>query len=188
MEQITITLDGVSLEVKQGVCLEELLGGRGKESLCPVMTAVVGGRIRELNYQPAGGDEVRFLDISDPDGSRAYVRGLLHIFIQAVRDLFPEAKVDIQHSMNEGIYCEVHDREQLTPFSMKKIERRMHQISEADEPFVRHLISRDEAIELYEKEGQFDKARLLRFREDKKFKVYSCGSVSDYFYGMDMKD
>ena len=183
MKQIHFTLDGRAVCAAEGTKLEALLGERGKDSLNPAMIAQVGSRIREFSYAPKEGDDVRLFDLSDALGSRAYVRGMLHIFLQAVNDVLPGARADIEHSMNEGIYCELHGGEPLTPFSMERIERRMHEISAAGEPFVRKLISRDDAIALYEKDGQEEKARLLHFREDKVFKVYSCGTVTDYFYG-----
>lgn len=138
----------------------------------------------ELYHCAQEGDDIRLLDLSDENGNRVYFRGLLHLFVQAVKKVLHGGDVDVQHAINEGLYCERLGRgKPFTPFELDAIEREMRSTVERDEPFVRQLIARDEAIAFYRSEGAEDKARLLSFREDNVFKVYSCGGMSDYFYG-----
>lgn len=180
---ISILLDGREKSVPQGTTLLQLAEGRGKGTDNPVVAAMVNNRVCELYHEVCEGDNIRLLDLSDENGNRVYFRGVLHLFIRAVKTTLPGCDVDIQHSMNEGLYCERLDGKPFTPFELDHIERDMQQLVEKDEPFVRRLIARDEAIAFYRSEGAEDKARLLSFREDNVFKVYSCGGMSDYFYG-----
>jgi len=143
----------------------------------------VNTAVRDLSYKPAGGEDITFLTPGDQTGNSVYLRGLLHVLLQAVKKTMPERELFIEHSMNEGIYCEVRGDEEFSPFDLEHIEREMKKICELDEPFVRQLISREEAIAFYRAEGNTDKARLLKHREDAVFKVYSCGGVSEYFFG-----
>lgn len=166
-----------------GTTLAQMLGEENKKKDNPVMVAKVGSKICELSYVPQEGDQIRLLDLSSGEGSRAYQRALLHMFVRACRELFPQDRVCVQHSMGTGIYCEFEGDHILSPFDLDKIQQRMQQYAAEDLPFVRQLVSRQEAIELYSNEQQTDKARLLRFREDKQFKIYTCGGMSDYYYG-----
>lgn len=183
METISVKWNGENREVIKGESLEEIIGKQLGKSENPVIVAKVTKRLRELRYIPCENDEIYTLDLSSPEGNRAYQRSLLHIFIRAVRESIQGGSVDVQHSMGDGIYCEVIGPRSITPFDLDVIERRMRKIVDSDEPFVREIISKAEAIALYKNEGQTDKSRLLEYRPRDEFKVYTCGGMSDYFYG-----
>lgn len=184
MEIVTFKLNGAEASCNVGEPLVSLIGENGSGSPLPVVAALVNNSVKELSYKPVGGENIQFLTPGDKTGNDVYLRGLLHVLVQAVKKTMPESRLSIEHSMNEGIYCEIRgEEEEFSPFDLERIEREMHRICEKDEPFIRRLISREEAIAFYRAEGNTDKARLLRHREDTVFKVYSCGGVSEYFFG-----
>jgi len=176
-------LNGAEASCEAGESLVSLIGERGPGSPVPVVAALVNNAVKELSYKPAGGENITLLTPRDKTGNDVYLRGLLHVLVQAVKKTMPDRKLSIQHAMNEGIYCEIKGEEEFSPFELERIEREMRKIVEKNEPFIRRLISREEAIAFYRAEGNIDKARLLRHREDAVFKVYSCGGVSEYFFG-----
>ena len=71
------------------------------------MLAIVNNKLRELSVEVERTDDIKFLDISNPDGYRAYSRTLKFIFIKACSELYPGQKVVIEHSLCGGLYCEV---------------------------------------------------------------------------------
>ncbi len=86
--------------------------------------------------------------------------------------------------MNKGIYCEIHgEEEEFSPLTSSGSKGKCAGSVKRMSPSSRRLISGEEAIAFYRAEGNTDKARLLRHREDAVFKVYSCGRVSEYFFG-----
>lgn len=182
-DTIDVTWNGEARSIARGASLEDVLThAQGKEET-PVIVAQVNHKLVELYFIPSEGDVIRTYDIGTAEGNRSYLRGLQHILVRACKEVLPGAKLIIEHKVGKGLYCEIEGREPLTPFDVDKIGRVMRQYVERDEPFVRMMISRDQAIELYNGDGQTDKARLLRFRENKEFKVYRCGDCIDYFYG-----
>lgn len=183
MERVMFKLNGAEASCEAGESLVSLIGERGPGSPVPVVAALVNNAVKELSYKPAGGENITLLTPRDKTGNDVYLRGLLHVLVQAVKKTMPDRKLSIQHAMNEGIYCEIKGEEEFSPFELERIEREMRKIVEKNEPFIRRLISREEAIAFYRAEGNIDKARLLRHREDAVFKVYSCGGVSEYFFG-----
>ncbi len=183
MEKVTFKLNGADTSCAAGESLISLTGDRGSDSPLPVVAALVNNAVKELSYIPTGGEEIQLLTSADKTGNDVYLRGLMHVLVQAVNNVLPERKLSIEHSMNEGIYCEIRGDEEFSPFDLERVEREMRKICERDEPFIRRLISREEAIAFYNAEGNTDKARLLSHREDAVFKVYSCGGVSEYFFG-----
>lgn len=182
MAQITLYIDGKECSVEQGLTLQAIVGDPHMEEDNAVMGCMLNGTMRELWHVPKAGDTVATLRISDTDGNRIYQRGLLHMLVAATRECLPGRELDVQHTVGTGIYCELRDA-YLSPFELEAIERKMEEYVQENEPFVRKIISREEAVALYRREGQMDKARLLQFRTKDDFKVYACEGISDYFYG-----
>lgn len=177
------TWDGEERSCIPGQSLEDLLGASEKFKEDPTILAKINGRIRELHYQPQEGDTITSLPLSSSEGNMAYERGLLHTLIRASRAVLPGCHVVVEHSILSGLYCEIEASTPLTPFDVDRIGRKMREMVDADGPFVRRLMDKEDAIRLYESSGQTEKSRLLAVREDHQFKVYESGGYSDYFYG-----
>ncbi|MBP2649752.1 MAG: udk [Firmicutes bacterium] len=128
-------------------------------------------------------DKVKFLDLTTTEGMRVYLRSLTFVMVAAVRELYPLGEVTIEHSLNKGIYCEVYLGRNLTPEDVKHIEDRMHRIVAQDRLFIKKMVSKYEAIALFEAAGQPEKVRLLRQLEREMLSIYYCGDAYDYFYG-----
>ena len=102
-----------------------------------------------------------------------------------MHELFPNRRVRIEHSLGTGVYCEVRDsRYPLTGADVKAIEARMREIVQKDMPFVRHPISRRDAIAYFEQTGETDKVNLLKYRPYETFQLYRLGDMMEYFYGV----
>jgi uridine kinase len=83
----------------------------------PIVAAMIDDELRELTYHIQSDVEVTPLGMDDRDGSRIYRRSLAFLLVVATRELFPEARLHIDHSMTfGGYYCEVEGRS-LTPGS-----------------------------------------------------------------------
>lgn len=182
-QRISVTWDGKEKELPKGLSLEDILGPEQGRSDNPIIVAKVNNRVVELSYIPENGDAIIPLDLRSSEGNRTYRRGLLHTFIRAALAVIPDCNVWVETSVDSGLYCEIDASEPLDPFLVDRIGRTMREYIEKDQPFVRRLINKEEAIDLYEANGQLDKARLLAFREDEVFKIYTAGGYSDYFYG-----
>ena len=148
-----------------------------------IVAAKVNNRLKELTETLDEDCELQFIDLSTEDGIRIYVRGLTFIFIRACRELFPDCRVSIEHSMSKGLYCEVHGDFAMTPRQVSRIEERMKQIVELDEPFVRYKVSVDEAKEIFKEMKFYDKLDILEYRPENYVNLYRCGWMTDYLYG-----
>ncbi len=149
----------------------------------PVVAALVDSKLRELTHQVKDGSAIEFLDLTASIGIRVYERGLCYLMIRAIADVLPGAKLDIQHSIGSGLYCELERAQALTPALVAQIENRMRQIVALNAPFTREKTTRGEAMEHYNAVGQPDKARLLKFRPLESFQLYKFLGMRDYFYG-----
>lgn len=182
----SVFVNGQSMEIQEGdtyAALAARLLPSHPDADNPVTAALAGNRIHSLCAGVLEGVDVTLLDMDSADGRRVYERSLFFVFLRAVRELMPDARVDIQHSMGEGVYGEIIASKSITPFDLEIIEKRMHKIVEADEPFVRDAISRQEAIHIFEQDGQHEKAKLLAFGSKEQVHVYRLGHIVDSFYG-----
>ncbi|MCD6519180.1 MAG: nucleoside kinase [Anaerolineae bacterium] len=154
------------------------------QSRPPIMAALVDGELEELTLPISRDVEVIPIDTSTNDGMRIYQRSLSFVLVVAVRELFPQARVIIDHSVTMGGYfCQIEGRPPFTAQELGAIEQRMREIIRANEPITKEHIPTEEAIALFASQGYEDKVRLLRHHEEKEVSIYSLRGVRDYFYG-----
>jgi len=146
--------------------------------------AFVNNSLKELDYAIFKPKTIRFIDYTHPDGLRMYVRSLSFILIKAVKNLFPDRHLNIQHSVSNGYYCEFDNpQKEVSIPEILQILEEMQRIVDKDIPFIREEILTTEAIELFRKNNQEDKAKLFEHRNLMYTSVYWLEDYPDYFYG-----
>jgi len=150
----------------------------------PIMGAVVNNELRELTYPIEMDSYVRPITMSDEDGARIYRRSVTFLLEAAFDELFPEAILKVDHSVSSGgFYCEVTGREPLSMEELSSLEGRMQEMVRQDLPFERKVIPLKEAIEHFQKSGQLEKVRLLKYRQKEFLVLYRLGNHFDYHHG-----
>lgn len=125
----------------------------------PVVAALVKGELRELTYKLNEDAQVEFLDTTSEVGMEIYERSLIFLFIKACKDVFSDAKVIVQHSLGDGIYCEVNRNNPIDEEDVEAIEEHMRALVEKDIPIVKAQISLQEASKMFERMEQWDKVK-----------------------------
>lgn len=166
-----------------GTILADLVKEVRPQTWQDVLAARVDNDLRELTYTIHRNCRISFLGLETEDGHRIYQRSLTLVLVRAAREVLPGCRVTIEHSLSNGLYGEIHFQQPLAEKNIKAIEKRMEEIIAANEPIVKLEVSRDEAMALFEKDGQMDKVHLLRYRKSPTVKIYRCGWYHDYFYG-----
>ena len=159
----------------------------------PVLAALVDHKLKELSYRMVMSHEIEFIGYNHPDGRRTYIRSLCFLLQRAVRDLFPDKELVIDHSLPSGMYCELKETEKivdghhpiyfLRDEEIEALIQRMQELVKADLPFVKSKILSEEAISIYENQHQFHKAELLRSLGHYTTSIYTLDGVKDTFYG-----
>lgn len=149
-----------------------------------IMGAMVNNNIKELTYEIYKPKNVKFIDATHPAGRRIYIRSLCFVLYKAICELFPGAEFRIEHSVSNGLYCRLTDKNVfLNPDDVVRIKQRMLEIINADMPIIREEMETEKAIELFEKHKLHEKTSLLRTRGNLYTSVYHLGESIDYFYG-----
>jgi len=165
--------------ITEGTTLEEIAKDYEKEYKYPILAAKVNNDIKELNYMITDNCNVKFLDLSDEDGMRMYRRSLHFILIKAAHDLFPDRKLVICHAISKGIYCELEGKEPLNEDDVKRIEKKMWELINADIPFVKRMMSREDAKELFKKSGRIDRYMAVEHRRKPYVTMYNFDGLDD---------
>ena len=106
-----------------------------------------------------------------------------HVMAQAVKELFPGAKLGIGPSIDDGFYYDFELPAQLIPEDLVKIENKMQEIVKADQKFERLEISKEEAAVYLEREAEKFKLELLKEMPDEKVSLYRNGTFVDLCRG-----
>ncbi|MFQ5944288.1 MAG: nucleoside kinase, partial [Anaerolineales bacterium] len=104
---------GRVLEGERGLQLASFLKDEDQDT-APIVGAIVNGELRELIYPIELESEIRPVTMAEEDGMRIYRRSLTFLLAAAFEELFPEARLDVEHSVAHGGYhCHVSGRAQL---------------------------------------------------------------------------
>ncbi len=175
---------GTVKTVSKGTSLNQVLNDFKVEMKNPILGALVNNVLEELTFEIFHPISVQFIDITHPDGMRMYVRGLSFVLYKAVHELFPGSQLLINHSISKGIYWKITQLEnELTEKDISEIKLRMHEIVNADIPFIRMEEETDEVIRKFETHGQFDKINLLKHKGQNFSTYYKLNGHIDAYYG-----
>jgi len=141
---------------------------------------------QRLSDAPAGTDLfiIEPVFFSSPEGQEIYRHSTAHIMAQAVKELFPNAKLAIGPPIEDGFYYDFDLGRPFTPEDLDKIERRMEEIAAAHYKFERKVLSKQEAIRFFEEKGETYKVEMIReLPEDETITVYEQGPFTDLCRG-----
>lgn len=187
-----ITVDGKTVSLEAGGTVSDairLAGFNADTARERPLAARIGGEIFNLNYTLKRDCELNLLRFADEEGRRVYERTLQFVFIMAVRKCLPDAEMLFKYSAGQGIFITIKKEKPLDEADIEAVSDEMKAITEADLVFRRERKDVHEAIEFFKKDGQLDKADLLKWRIHNYFDVYSCpeykgcSGYMDYFYG-----
>lgn len=159
----------------------------------PVLAALVDHKLKELDFKLAMTHEVEFIGYNHPDGRRTYLRSLCFVLQNAVRELFPDKVLVIDHSLPSGLYCKVIEtRKQedgrcrtlaLTQDQLASVKSRMQEIVSADMPFRKEKMDAVTAEKMFEENNQPEKAELQKSLGKFICSVYFLDGHADTFHG-----
>ncbi|MBR2986647.1 MAG: nucleoside kinase [Clostridia bacterium] len=195
-----LMINNTIVEIKTDESLYDLLKRlgmiTGNLSSDPI-AAKLAGRVFTLNYIPerhkdvneresirravtASGGVIKLLTYHDHAGRECYVRTAQFILFLALRRLYPTARAKMNCTVGSGVYIKVTGTED---FSVDALRKEVDAIVREDFLLQRRRITTAEAINYFENTAQYDKARLLSYREHETFDIYENGDYADYFYG-----
>lgn len=185
MADVKIILpDGSAKEYAAGTTLGEAVKQLSNSLAKKVLAANVNGELTDLREELVDGSEVAFLTFEEDSGKHTLRHTASHILAQAVKRLWPEAKLAIGPAIDKGFYYDIDMEHTLTPEDLGKIEKEMSRIVKENLPITKSVMSRQEAIEFFKSKNEDYKVELIQdLPEDAVISCYSQGDFIDLCAG-----
>ena len=185
MADVKIILpDGSAKEYPAGTTLGEAVKKLSNSLAKKVFAANVNGELTDLREELVDGSEVAFLTFEEEGGKHTLRHTASHVLAQAVKRLWPEAKLAIGPAIDKGFYYDIDMEHTLTPEDLTKIEKEMSRIVKENLPITKSIMSRQEAIEFFKSKNEDYKVELIEdLPEDAVISCYAQGDFVDLCAG-----
>jgi threonyl-tRNA synthetase len=180
--------DGSSREYEAGTTLAQVAESIGPKLAKASLAGVVNGSLMDMTSPLEEEAKVRFLTFDDEDGVDIFRHSSSHVMAQAVKRLYPNAKLAIGPPIHHGFYYDIDVSESINEEDLKRIEKEMDKIVAQKIPFTREIMSREDAIGLFERLGEVYKVELIKEIEDNTVSVYRQGDFVDMCRGPHVPD
>lgn len=186
MAQVKVTLpDGAVREFEAGSTIEDVAASISQSLKKKAIAGKINGKVVDL-YTPIHEDaEVAVVTLDSADGLEVYRHSTAHLLAQAVKRIYgPDVKFGIGPVIEDGFYYDMDIPVSLTPEDLSKIEAEMEKVIKEDLPIRRKVVTREEAVAIFEKYNDHLKLELIRdLPEDSTITIYEQGEFFDLCRG-----
>ena len=173
------------INVPKGATIEDIYKEVKDELTYTILAARVNNKIERLDRHINKECRVELLDMRTQEANLIYQNSLCLIYLKAIDDVLGNVEVDIENSLNKGLYTEIKSQTPVTAKDVRKIQSRMREIVNQDMPFVREKLTKEEAEKIFFETGCPEKVELLCENQHmRKIPFYSLGGYRDFFYGL----
>ncbi len=185
MEKIKVLLkDGSEKEWKKGTTVKEAAEALGSNLAKAAIIAEIDDKPVGLDFKLQENCKLNILTFRDESGRDAFRHTSAHVLAQAVKRLFPKAKLAIGPAIKDGFYYDFDVDEPFSTEDLTAIEEEMDKIIKEDYPLKRSEMGRDEAIEFFKSKGEDYKVELIEdLDDDEPISLYSQGEFIDLCAG-----
>jgi threonyl-tRNA synthetase len=184
MASINITLpDGSIRELPAGATVYDLAASIGAGLAKAALAGKVNGEMVDLSAPLDDGAKVEIITEKSPEALEIIRHSASHLMAQAVKELFPLAKVTIGPAIESGFYYDFDVERPFSPEDLERIEARMAELAAADQRIERKVMSSAEAIKFFEALGEPYKTELIEDIGVETVSIYSQGGFSDLCRG-----
>ena len=183
MVQITLP-DGSLREFPGPVTVAEVAASIGAGLAKAALAGKVDGKVVDTSFTMAANAQLAIITGKDADGLEVVRHSTAHLLAYAVKDLYPDAQVTIGPVIENGFY---YDFSYSRPFDLDDlaaIEKRMTELANKDEPVVRRVLPRDEAVAYFKGMGEHYKAEIIgSIPSNEDVSLYKEGAFEDLCRG-----
>ena len=187
---IKVTLkDGSVKELQKGASVYDAASAISPGLARAAMAGEVDGEVRDLRYPLEADCALSILTFDDLAGKKAFWHTASHVMAQAVKRLYPSAKLAIGPAIDSGFYYDFDCEESFTQEKLEAIEAEMKKIVGEKLELARSTMARDEAIRFFEERGEPYKVELIRdLPEGEEISLYTQGEFVDLCAGPHLLD
>ncbi|HEX9119301.1 MAG TPA: threonine--tRNA ligase [Terriglobales bacterium] len=177
--------DGSVKDVPKGTTALDIARSISPRLADAALAAKTNGDLIDLTRPLEADNELRILTDRDPEALQVYRHSSAHLMAAAVLELFPETKLGHGPATETGFFYDFYRPTPFTPEDMEKIEKKMQEIVQRNEPYAREWLPRVEGLEQFQREGDFMKCHFIEqfTQPDEKISLYKTGKFVDFCRG-----
>jgi threonyl-tRNA synthetase len=185
MAQVKISFpDGAIREFDNGVTTEDIAASISPGLKKKAVAGKVNGNVVDLLLPITEDAAVEIVTLDSKEGLEVYRHSTAHLMAQALKRLYPEIKLGIGPVIENGFYYDVDLANPLKPEDLPAIEKEMKKIINENSKIERKVVSREEALRIYEEIGDHLKLELIReLPEGEEISIYEQGEFFDLCRG-----
>jgi threonyl-tRNA synthetase len=184
MSSISIALpDGSKREIASGSTIADLAASIGTGLAKAAIAGKLDGELVDLSTELEDNSRVEIITEKSPEALTVIRHSAAHLMAQAVKELFPQAKVTIGPAIENGFYYDFDMDAPFTPEDLERIEARMAELAAANQKIVRRVLSSSEAVSLFTGMGENYKVELINDLGAETVSVYTQGDFADLCRG-----
>jgi threonyl-tRNA synthetase len=157
-----ITLpDGSQREFPGPVTVAEVAASIGSGLAKAALAGKIGDQVVDTSHRIEADTPLSIVTAKDADGLDVIRHSTAHLLAYAVKELFPQVQVTIGPVIEHGFFYDFAYKRPFTPEDLVAIEQRMTELAAKDEPVVRRVLPRDEAVAHFKGMGEHYKAEII---------------------------
>jgi threonyl-tRNA synthetase len=181
---VTLSLpEGGQMEIPSGSSVLEVAERISPGLARKALAARVNGKEVDLTYKLEEDNELKILTSDDPEALEIFRHSSAHLLAAAVMELFPGTECGIGPPIEDGFFYDFRVERPFTPEDLEKIEKRMKELAKENIPYKRVEIPKEEALEIFRKQGQELKVELVAEKGGEVVSCYQLGEFFDFCHG-----
>ena len=155
-----ITVNNKIIEAKDNQTLEDIVKKHFKEK--NIVAAHVDNTLKDLSDNVTENSNIELVTTDHKDGLDILRHSCAHVFGHAIKQIYPEVKMVIGPVIDNGFYYDILSNEPITEKDLKVIENRMRKLAKKNYPIKRQVVSKDQAISIFNERNEPYKVELLK--------------------------
>lgn len=182
---INITLpDGKQLQLTEPVTIATFATMLSRSLAKIAVAATVDGSLVDMAFLLKQDASVKIITVNDKEGLEILRHSAAHLLAHAIKELYPQAQPVIGPTVEDGFYYDFYYQDGFSEHDLIAIEERMHAIAKRNYVIERVVMSRQEALQLFEKLGESFKLKIIAdIPGDEPLSLYKQGDFIDLCRG-----
>src|SRR5438874_4943593 len=176
--------DGSSRQFESPVTVAQVAQSIAPSLAKAALAGKVNGKVVDTSFLIDQDADLAIVTDKDADGLDVLRHSTAHLLAYAVKELFPDAQGTIGPVIQDGFYYDFSYKRAFTPEDLAAIEAKMAELARLDEPVVRKLMARDDAVRYFESIGEHYKAEIIAsIPSNESISLYTEGKFTDLCRG-----
>ncbi|HJW54945.1 MAG TPA: threonine--tRNA ligase, partial [Burkholderiaceae bacterium] len=176
--------DGSQRQFDGPITVAQVAASIGAGLAKAALAGKVDGKVVDTSFLIERDADLAIVTDKDPEGLDVIRHSTAHLLAYAVKELFPDAQVTIGPVIENGFYYDFSYKRPFTPEDLQAIEKKMAELAKKDEPVVRKVLPRDEAVAYFKSIGEAYKAEIIgSIPQGEDVSLYAEGKFTDLCRG-----